>query len=298
MRQAYVSFPAHELVFSRNSHEYPGMMPSRSSLANVRLPRAVTMTVMFVAACSHSSTMAPTGHAPSDVAIAVPPEEPTPPLVAEPTPPVAPLPELAGDDLINEPWRTQFRRWLASQNDAVYTDVVSANEISNSVTLVLRHRMERDDQCFEGPNRLTLVSDPPSAEIENFGMDCCPGTECDRSPESWNLRYLNALNAKDWKTLALLIPSKGKLITSTTTIGSHLGPAAKKDRKFSRKDVAAGKFNGPGCTFVHTTPSCGFFDEKISSFTCKCDGGGYHVEYTWQKEGDDFVITRINEESH
>ena len=48
--------------------------------------------------------------------------------------------------------------------------------------------------------------------------------------------------------------------------------------------------------FISLQPSCGEPDAK-GKFQCRCDGGGYHVTYDWEKEGDTFVIVAISEES-
>jgi hypothetical protein len=285
------------LAFSATVQEHPRML--KLNPGERTMTRATTLIgISLVAvACSGSAMKSPAEPAPSEIAIPVEPE--APPEPPEEVIPPTPLATLAGDDKIAEPWRTRFRTWLTEQAANPFTEVIKSEEITNSVSLVLRRRIESNGECREGPSRLTLVYESPEVDLQHFGQDCCPGTACTRDPQSWNLRYLNALVAKDWSTLALLVPAKGKLMSNTTTVGTHVSAGPKSSRKFTRKDVAAGKFDdGPGCDLVYTAPSCGPLNAQGTEFTCACDGGGYHVDYTWKKEGAGFVLSRIDEQSH
>lgn len=230
--------------------------------------------------------------------------EPTSPATAaqilEPARP--PPPALAGDDKLDERWRPLFREWLITAKDqAAYVAVVDTMVVANGASVVLRRHVEAGGACREGPSTLSIIQDEgaaPTFEVVDFGDDCCAGTECKRTEQSWNLRFLGALAAKDAKVLASLVPAKGKLVWNATW-ASEDGKGGKKSQRLSRKDVAAGKLaDAPGCGFINTTPACDPVDAKGKGFTCTCHGGGYHVTYHWQKEGAGFVLVRIDEDSH
>jgi hypothetical protein len=203
---------------------------------------------------------------------------------------------LVGDEQLPEPWRARFRTWLSAQANATYVRVTASFVISNAVSVVLERRSEKDGVCLTGPSKLDLMQDAGteqvSAEVQDFGDDCCPGTACERTSDGWNLRYLSLLGAKNWQELALLVPAQGKL---TWTINGGEVPTV----KVTRKDVAAGRFNeAPSCGFMYNVPSCDALAEGANAFTCRCDGGGYHVSYAWEREGTGFVLVSIDENSH
>jgi hypothetical protein len=224
------------------------------------------------------------------------------PATPSPASPSAPGPfvtgrelrHLPGDQAIPEPWRFRFRFWLTDQSRPSYVRVLESEAISNAVTVVLERRSERDGVCLAGPTRLALIQETgatqASAELQDFGDDCCPGTECVPSAEGWNLRYLALVAAKDWAKLALLVPAKRAL---RWTINAGEQPTV----SVTRSDVAKGKLHDPpGCGLLYNVPSCEG-TSQTSSFTCRCDGGGSHVVFSWQKEGDGFVLVAIDESS-
>jgi hypothetical protein len=166
--------------------------------------------------------------------------------------------------------------------------------VSNAASLVLLRHTEGNGACFEGPSKLDLIEYESggelTVELQHFGDDCCPGTRCTRGPDGWNLRYLALLAAKNWQELSLLVPAKKKL---TSVVNGE------KPSTFSRKDVANGRFaDAPSCGFMYNVTSCSELDEKTASFSCRCDGGGYHVTYDWEREGEGFVLVAISESSH
>lgn len=250
---------------------------------------SVVMLMLGAVACSSAPKPAAT-----PAAVEVEPEVP-----AEPAEP--PLPELTGDDQIAEPWRARFRAWLRDQPDAPYTEVLRADAVANAVTVVVTRRVEAEGECREGPSRVTITQDEgatPSVDLVDFGDDCCADTTCVATPASWQLRFLKAFTAKDWNALSLLAPAKKPLVARAVVSSSEDAPQ-KTTRAWKRKDIAAGKFaDGPGCDLVYSTLACGPLDKKGKSFTCTCDGGGYHVEYVWQKEGSGFVLAKTDEQSH
>lgn len=213
-----------------------------------------------------------------------------PPVVTAPPA----LSALKGDEELPEPWRTRFRTWLSEQKNSSYVAVTAAQVVSNAVTVVLQRQATTDGVCLQGPSRLDLIENEGAPEltreIEHFGDDCCPGTDCTRTSDGWNLRYLSLLAAKNWQELALLLPAQRKL---DWVINGDAEP------KLTRKDVAAGRFsNAPNCGLMYNVPSCDALDEKSNRFNCRCDGGGYHVTYAWEREGSGFVLVAIAESSH
>ena len=174
--------------------------------------------------------------------------------------------------------------------------VTRVEVVSNSVSVVLQRRSEVDGVCLQGPSKLDLIqyegAPELTQEIRHFGDDCCPGTECVRTSEGWNLHYLSLLVDKNWKELAMLVPTKRKLVWS---INGGEQPTV----QLTRKQVAAGKLeSAPGCGLVYDEPNCDALDDKAAGFTCRCDGGGYHVSYEWEREGAGFVLVGIAEDSH
>jgi hypothetical protein len=166
--------------------------------------------------------------------------------------------------------------------------------MSNAVSVVLQRQTRVDGVCLQGPSKLDLIESEGAPEltrdVQHFGDDCCPGTECARSSDGWYLRYLALLAAQNWQELSQLVPAKRKLVW---TINGDEEP------KLTRKDVAAGRFsNAPDCGLMYNVPGCEAIDERGTGFTCRCDGGGYHVTYAWEREGSGFVLVAIAEESH
>lgn len=233
------------------------------------------------------------------VARPAPTSAPTPASPAEPRPPLIKitsptLSTLKGDEALPEPWLSRFRAWLSAQEDPPYAAVTETLVVSNAASLVLLRHTEADGVCYEGPSKLDLIEYETggelTVELDHFGDDCCPGTQCTRGPDGWNLRYLRLLAAKNWQELSLLVPAKKKL---TSVVNGE------KPSMFSRKDVANGRFSeAPACGFMYNVTGCSEVDEKTASFTCRCDGGGYHVTYDWEREGDGFVLVSISESSH
>jgi hypothetical protein len=174
--------------------------------------------------------------------------------------------------------------------------VTRVDVLTNFMYVVLRRRAEVGGVCLQGPSTLSLDQSAGSPEItqeiQHFGDDCCPGTECTRTSEGWNIHYLTLLADKNWKELSRLVPAKRKL---TWTVNGSEEPTV----KLTRKQVAAGQFHhAPTCGLVYDVPSCDDIDEKAAGFSCRCDGGGYHVSYEWEREGTGFVLVNIAEESH
>jgi len=234
-----------------------------------------------------------------------PPDEPIaeavePEALDEATLPPRPdeLPTLDGDDRLEEPWRARFRTWLAEQEAPTYAELTDVDVIANAATVVLRRRIEADDECREGPTRLTLIYDdgaPPQAERVDFGDDCCPGTTCVRTPSSWNLRYQQAVAEKDAAALAALLPTKRPLVWRA--VAATEDAADDTTRSVTRASLTKGEFPElPGCNVLHATPACA--EPSRDGFTCTCDAGGYHVEYTWKTNGADFSLVTIEEQSH
>lgn len=223
-----------------------------------------------------------------------PPPAPAPEPIVE-APKEEPLPHIDGDGQVPERFAKAFGEWLRDENaGGIYTRVVTVSEVSNAVSLVVERRIEMNGECRIGPSTIEIIEEAgeTKAEATHFGEDCCPDTRCEMTPDSWNLRYIHAVDAKDPKALSVLFAATKKLKYELVT------PDGKSKKTWSRKDIAAGKFvNPPGCGFIDTRPSCGEPDAKTGAFTCRCDGGGTHTEFNWEKEGDGFVIVSINESS-
>lgn len=247
-------------------------------------------------ACAHA---APVASRPKPSAQPATEGAPTPPAPAEPQPPPVKisgptLSTLKGDEALPEPWLSRFRAWFGAQENPPYAAVTETFVVSNAASVVLLRHTEGKGSCYEGPSKLDLIEYETggelTAELDHFGDDCCPGTTCTRGPDGWNLRYLSLLAAKDWAALSQLVPAKKKLVSVVN---------GEKPSTFSRKDVANGRFSdAPSCGFMYNVTGCSDVDEKQASFTCRCDGGGYHVTYDWEREGDGFVLVSISESSH
>jgi hypothetical protein len=261
-----------------------------------RVPTSAAL-IVALAACGSSHPVVHTPPAGGSDAAANPVER----AVDRPVAPARPLATLAGDDKIDERWRTPFRTWLTAAGETSYVEVIDTQIVSNSAAIVLRRHTEQGGECREGPSTLTIIQDEgaePSYEVTDFGDDCCAGTECKRTEQSWNLRYLKTVEAKDWPGLAKLAPARGKLVLHATWATDD-GKGGEQTRRLTRKEIAAGKLTDPpGCGFINTTPTCEPRDARGKGFTCACNGGGYHVTYRWQKEGAGFVLARIDEDSH
>ncbi len=221
-----------------------------------------------------------------------PPPEPEPVVIPE-----KPILNLPGE-AIPADYARAFSDFLEEDVGKIYQRVVEVSEISNAVDIQLERRFEVEGMCHVGPSVVSFTKKDDGSlerEIAHFGEDCCPGATCLMVPNGWNLRYINAVKANDLAALSALVPAKKKLKYSF--VGGSEGKVDKSKKQFSRKDVAAGKFtNPPGCGFINMAPSCGEPDAK-GKFQCRCDAGGYHVTYDWEKEGDTFVIVSISEES-
>lgn len=265
-----------------------------------RVATAVAGSLALGWSCALGCAQSPPAVSPATPpALPAPASEPTAPPSAEPQPPritiTGPtLSTLKGDEALPEPWLSRFRAWLRAQEDPPYAAVTETLVVSNAASLVLLRHTEASGVCYEGPSKLDLIEYETggelSVELEHFGDDCCPGTQCTRGPDGWNLRYLTLLAAKDWSGLSQLVPAKKKL--SSTVNGE-------KPSMFSRKDVANGRFaDAPSCGFMYNVTGCSEVDERTASFSCRCDGGGYHVTYDWEREGDGFVLVSISESSH
>jgi hypothetical protein len=214
----------------------------------------------------------------------------TPPLAASAASAAPAETSLAGDDQLPEPWRARFRGWLAAQTNPTYVAVVGNQVMSNAISIVLQRRTQIAGVCLQGPSKLELL-DEGTPELTHFGDDCCPGTECVRTVDGWNLRYLALVAARSWKELSLLVPAERKLVWHVNDEGPTV--------RLSRKQVAAGQFREPpNCGLIYDVPSCDPVDATGNGFICRCDGGGYHVAYTWQREGNGFVLVDIAESSH
>jgi hypothetical protein len=255
----------------------------------------------LVTACSRNPPPAPP--VPSPAASQAPPNTvaSAPAAPAATSPPTATaaatatlaLATLKGYESIPEPWRTRFRTWLGAERNSTYVAVTDTLVISNAVSVVLLRHTEANGVCLEGPSKLDLIEcegkPELTREVEHFGDDCYPGTQCTRGPDGWNLRYLALLAAKNWRELSLLVPAKKKL----TSVENGEKPST-----FSRKDVASGRFSdAPSCSFMYNVTGCSELDEKTAGFSCRCDGGGYHVTCEWEREGDGFVVVAISESS-
>jgi len=209
------------------------------------------------------------------------------------SPASAPI-NLKGDDALPEHWRSSFRAWLGAQADAPYVAITGTMVMSNAISILLLRHTEPNGVCLEGPSKLDLMeaegTSQLAVELEHFGDDCCPGTECTRTPDGWNLRYLSLLAAKNWQELSLLVPAKKKLVSTVN---------GETPSKLTRKQVASGGFSdAPSCGLMYNVTGCSEVDEKTASFTCRCDGGGYHVTYAWEREGSGFVLVETYESSH
>jgi len=229
------------------------------------------------------ATLAACGSAPKPM----PAPEP-PPVVVVPEKPLLTLP---GEE-VPLAYKRPLSDFLEQDASKIFQRVLTVSEVSNAVSIVLERKIEENGQCRIGPTTVEIVTEngATNTDATHFGEDCCPGTTCEMLPTSWNLRYINAVQSKDLAALSLLFPSKKKVAYSLVT------PEAKSKKSYSRKDIAAGKLvNPPSCGFIETRPACEGPDAKTGAFQCKCDGGGYHVTYDWAKEGDTFVIVKIDE---
>jgi len=220
----------------------------------------------------------------------VPTPEPEPVVVI----PEKPLLRLPGDENVPEAYRRALSDFLEQDLSKMYQRVIEVSEVSNAVSIVLERKIEMEGSCRIGPSTIELMVENGETKTESthFGEDCCPGSPCAMVPDSWNLRYINTIKGDDLTALSKLVPAKKKLAYTLVT------PEGKTKKSFSRKDVAGGKFvNPPTCGFVNTRPSCNAPDAKTGAFQCQCNGGGYQVTYDWAKEGDTFVIIKIDESS-
>ena len=265
-------------------------------MCNKCCPRRIllALAVGVASACSRSAPSPTPPPAPLPTVVASAEQASAQPAPA--TPPPRSLASLPGDEQLPEPWRARFRTWLSAQSNPPYVRVIDSQVISNAMSVVLERRMEKAGVCLTGPSRVELVQDeeakPASLEVQDFGEDCCPGSECARTSEAWNLRYLAMLTAKNWLELSKLVPAQRQLVW---TINGGEQPTV----KLTRKDVAAGRFHdAPNCGFIYSLPSCEGISEGSNGFVCRCDGGGYHVRYLWEREGTGFVLVRIEEDSH
>jgi hypothetical protein len=237
--------------------------------------------------------------APAGTSAQAPAASATTPPAPSTTPPAEALAQpatLKGDEQLPEPWRSRFRAWLSGEKSSPYVAVLDSQVVSNAAAVVLQRRQDANGACLQGPSRLDLIEHEGTKEltreVQHFGDDCCPGTECARTPNSWNLRYLALLAARDWQQLSRLVPAKRQLVW---TINGGEVPTS----RFTRKDVVAGRLQqAPSCGLIYNVPSCDALDAGGTGFTCRCDGGGSHVTYHWEREGPGFVIVAINEESH
>jgi len=210
-----------------------------------------------------------------------------------------PLPSIAGDEQVPERFKRSFGEFLKGAEGGGYARVIEVREVSNAVAIVLERRLETLQSCRVGPSTLEIVDDEGerTTDVVHFGEDCCPGTTCEMGPMSWNLRYLKALADDDLGAFAALVPAKKKLKYKLVAATESGAPKTSK-QAYSRKDIAAGKFKSPpDCGFVDTRPSCREPDVKTGAFQCACDGGGYHVTYDWEKEGEGYVLVAIDESS-
>lgn len=221
---------------------------------------------------------------------------PKPAPAPEPPPvevvPEKPLLTLPGES-VPEAYQRPLSDFLEQDMSKIFQRVLEVSEVSNAISIVLERKIEQGGECRIGPTTVEIITEngATNTNATHFGEDCCPGTTCAMLPTSWNLRYINAVKSKDLAALAQLFPNKKKVAYSLVT------PEAKSKKSWSRKDIAAGKFvNPPTCGFIDTRPACGEPDAK-GAFQCQCDGGGYHVTYDWAKEGDTFVIVKIDESS-
>lgn len=252
----------------------------------------------MITLCKHLTRLALVAFVPMSAACGSAPKPAPPPpepIVEAPEEEEEPLPHIDGDAQVPERFAKAFGEWLRAENaGGAFTRVITVSEVSNAVTVVVERHLEMGGECRIGPSaiELTLEDDGDiTSEATHFGEDCCPGTQCEMTPDSWNLRYIHAVDAEDDQALSLLFPAKKKVKYKLAT------PEGTTKEAWSRKDIAAGKFAAPGCGFVDTRPSCGEPDPKTGAFTCRCDGGGTHTELNWQKEGDGFVIVSIDESS-
>jgi hypothetical protein len=223
-----------------------------------------------------------------------PPPAPAPATVTEPA-----LPTLEADDKVPAAYLQDFRAWLRDDHAGIYRRVISVEEVGQGVSVVLERQLTVGGECRVGPSTLTTFASESGFKhnIEHFGDDCCPGSTCAPTPQAYNLRWLQAVAAKDWAKLEQLVPTKGKLTYELADASE--GRVKKSKKTYTRRDVAAGNFDmAPGCGFVHTKPSCGDADPKTGAFTCRCDGGGTHTSFEWKREGDGMVVVRIEASSH
>ena len=265
-------------------------------MCSTSCPRRILLGLVLVlaSACSRSAAN-PTPLPAPVLAVVASAEQPSASPLSSVQPP-QPVSNLPGDEQLPEPWRTRFRAWLSAQSNRSYVRVIDSQVISNAVSVVLERRTEKAGVCLTGPSRVELIQDeeakPASAEVQDFGDDCCPGSECVPTSEAWNLRYLALLTAKNWPELSKLVPAQRQLVW---TINGGEQPTV----KLTRKDVAAGRLHdGPNCGFMYNVPSCDGIVAGSSRFSCRCDGGGYHVRYAWEREGVGFVLVGIDEDSH
>jgi hypothetical protein len=213
-----------------------------------------------------------------------------------------PAPEesrLDGDEQIGERWRSLFRQWAAKDLGGIFVGVVAARETSDGVTVLLKRHWKQsaDAICFEGPTTLRIRQqdgEDPTFEDESWGSHCCPGEPCE-PPETaleWNLRYVNAVVAKDRATLASLLPSKG-------SVAWRVGAAARaKTRKITRKEALKGALDGAAaCDFLAQRAECEPLRAASTTFRCQCLGEGSSASFDWKKEGESWVLASIDESS-
>ena len=216
-------------------------------------------------------------------AAATAPQEPQAPIVFESERGVSPR------------FAAAFGPWLAAaQAGGARLVLLATSEVSNAATALLEERrgaggecrlhwlwieaMDRDDGAGVG-----------EVEARRFGGECCDAGPCARTLEGQHLRLLRAVAAKDWQAAAEHV-AEDKAVAYV-----ELTPEERSEAAWTRAQVASGAANIPSCGPFDTQPSCDEAAAADGSFTCRCDGGGYHVTYRYAPPATTTGVARLVE---
>ena len=208
------------------------------------------------------------------------------PVAAKPETTVAAAPAQApivfdGDNDLPPRFVAPFVAWLQRAQTAwARFKLVAASAVSNSGRALLEEQsggaecrlrwlwieaMDREDGGGVG-----------EVEVSRFGGDCCDGGACARDLAGHHLHLLRAVAAKDWRAVLSHVPA------ATTVAYALTSPAGKEEQRWKPATIEAGEAAVPGCGPLDTLPSCDEAANAEGVFDCRCDGGGYHITYTYR----------------
>jgi hypothetical protein len=208
------------------------------------------------------------------------PEAPATAVAPTAAPVVAAPIRFEGDKLLSQRFAEVFGGWTrAAEGQGASLTLVAVSEVSNAATALLEERSGAGAEC-----RLRWVwieamdredgGGVGAVASRGFGGDCCGSEGCARTIEGQHLHLLRAIAAEDWSAVAAHVPDGESVAYSEVT------PEEQEKATWSKAKIAAGEVRPPGCGPIDTLPSC---DAAAAdgSFSCRCDGGGYHISYSF-----------------